>query len=178
MGKKKLTPKKRRLSTYYVMQECNYQLFTESVSKELLIGAKNSIANQKKADYILARLELSDLKNQHPNLLSGGQKQRLSIAVSYMQERNIVCFDEPTSGLDYSNMMNVKNLIHNMAQSGKGIIVISHDYEFLANSCTHILEMHDKAAPHLYALNESTSEKLYNNFKPYIPKNPKEVLQC
>ncbi|MFR1639404.1 MAG: ATP-binding cassette domain-containing protein [Eggerthellaceae bacterium] len=73
-------------------------------------------------------------EDRHPASLSGGQKQRLSIAVAYMKDAKVVCLDEPTS-IGLASMMGVAQLLRDLAEEGRGIVVITHDYEFLLAAC-------------------------------------------
>ncbi len=140
---KKYKAKDRIKNTYFVMQDSDYQLFTESVENEIYLGSKKDPNYEEKGIEILKIMGLYDYIKRHPASLSGGQKQRLSIALSYMKDADIICFDEPTSGLDYKSMINVSNLLKSLANQGKAIVVITHDYEFLANCCTSIFDMED-----------------------------------
>ncbi len=110
-----------------VMQDVNYQLFTESVAEEMSIITDD----EKKKEGILRELGLWKKRDFHPQSLSGGEKQRLSIALCKASKKPVVIFDEPTSGLCKRNMMKIIEFIHEMAEEGKKIIIITHDYEFI-----------------------------------------------
>lgn len=133
-----MNSKTRVRDTFLVMQSSDYQLFTESVEKELFLGNDGNEELQKKGRMLLERMGLLDYRQQHPASMSGGQKQRLCIAVACMKDTDVICFDEPTSGLDYSSMVNVSSLLHELAEQGKTLLVTTHDYEFLMHTCTHI----------------------------------------
>ncbi len=156
-----IKPKTRVKNTYLVMQDSDYQLFTESVEKELYLGNRKDSALLEKGSRILKRMGLSEFMERHPASLSGGQKQRLCIAVSYMKNAGIICFDEPTSGLDYPNMKSVTALLREMAADGKTILLISHDYEFLLSACTHICHLEKGTVADYFAVSEGTTSKLY-----------------
>jgi energy-coupling factor transport system ATP-binding protein len=125
--------------SYLVMQDVNYELFAESVEKECVFGIREPDITL--ADATLEELELEPFRQWHPNTLSGGQKQRLAVAVSMVCGKEILVFDEPTSGLDYDNMMRVAKLIDHLAQMGKIVFVTTHDYEFMCQTCNHILHL-------------------------------------
>lgn len=110
-----------------VMQDVNYQLFTESVWQELSLASND---DDKKTE-ALSELGLLDKKEAHPQSLSGGEKQRLAIALCKVSKKPIVVLDEPTSGLCKKNMMKIINFIHTMQKDGKTIFIITHDYEFI-----------------------------------------------
>ncbi|MDO4338915.1 MAG: energy-coupling factor ABC transporter ATP-binding protein [Eubacteriales bacterium] len=136
-----LSQKQRAGKIYLVMQEPGYQLFADSVEKELTVsfGRKTSEADRKRAEQLLEHLALAEKKERHPLSLSGGEKQRLSVAAALMQDARILFLDEPTSGLDLENMNRVSALLERLRSEGKTAFVITHDYEFLLNTCGRVL---------------------------------------
>lgn len=136
-----LSLKQRAGKIYLVMQEPGYQLFADSVEKELRVsfGHKKSDADKERAKQLLEQLGLSEKKERHPLSLSGGEKQRLSVAAALMQAAHIFFLDEPTSGLDLENMNRVSALLSDLRSEGKTVFVITHDYEFLLNTCDRVL---------------------------------------
>lgn len=138
---KKTKSRYRIEKTYYVMQDSDYQLFTESVESEIFLGEKKTLEYNQKGMEVLELMGLSDYLQRHPASLSGGQKQRLSIAISFMKKADIICFDEPTSGLDYNSMLRIVELFKQLSDMGKGIIVATHDLEFTSACCTSVYIM-------------------------------------
>ncbi|MBF0714148.1 ABC transporter ATP-binding protein [Gemella sp. GH3] len=121
---------------FQVMQDVNYQLFTNSVVNELKLGCKDF----DNFDYVIDKLNIRNILDRHPNTLSGGEKQRVVIASAILSEKKILIFDEPTSGLDYKNMIYLSNLIRNVSKENDVVIfVITHDYEFLCNVADSVL---------------------------------------
>jgi len=146
---KKQSAKARLSSSYLVMQDVGYQLFTESVVEEVELG-KNKIRKKKElqenssspaTEEILQFMNLSDLKERHPLSLSGGQKQRVSIACAISADANIIIMDEPTSGMDYFHMKETASIINKLLTPEKLIIIISHDVEFLSYVADEIMVM-------------------------------------
>lgn len=88
---------------------------------------------------LLKKYNLPNMKNRHPLTLSGGQKQRLTIAAAEVLNKDAFIFDEPTSGLDADSMYLVSDRLKELQKSGKIVIVITHDYEFLMETCTDVL---------------------------------------
>ncbi|GMQ57472.1 hypothetical protein AN1V17_18670 [Vallitalea sediminicola] len=82
-----------------------------------------------------------DFIERHPLSLSGGQKQRLSVAISKLSDKKIIVFDEPTSGLDLKGMYQVSKLMSSLAEKGKIVFVITHDYELVMSSCTRVINL-------------------------------------
>ena len=119
-----------------VMQDVNYQLFTESVEMEMAIVSDDKSLIEKS----LLALNLADKKDRHPQRLSGGEKQRLALGLAMTSPKEIAILDEPTSGLCYENMQRLIDIIKQMKIAGKTIIIISHDYEFIKNTDENIVE--------------------------------------
>ena len=161
----KAKPKQRIKSTYLVMQDSDYQLFTESVENEIYLGVKEDAELKKRGQNILEQMDLTDHLEKHPASLSGGQKQRLCIAVAYLKDADIICFDEPTSGLDYASMQRVKDLFEKMSADGKTILVISHDYEFILATCTSIMSVQDNRVCDVFSLYEKNRKKLIKSMQ-------------
>jgi energy-coupling factor transport system ATP-binding protein len=85
---------------------------------------------------ILQSLGLLDLADCHPQALSGGQKQRLAIACALVRDPDFLILDEPTSGMDAGNMNRLAGLLQEFAARGRGVVVVTHDAQFLAKSCS------------------------------------------
>ena len=130
----------RKQFVFLVMQDPNYQLFSDSVVGEMALTASGDTPDSDEVRRILSVLELTDVRDRHPLSLSGGQKQRLCIALAALSPARILLFDEPTSGLDFGNMNRVANMLKELSKK-KAIIVISHDNEFLNLVCTRIMSL-------------------------------------
>lgn len=136
---KVMSEKMRRKQCFLVMQDVNHQLFSESVWEECkLSGAdlKDSVIESE-----LRLMGLLSYANTHPMALSGGQKQRLAIVTAILSDKKILIFDEPTSGLDYANMIAVATRIKSLSNSGRIIIVVTHDKEFMLSACDRVLKI-------------------------------------
>ncbi|MBP2624004.1 ABC transporter ATP-binding protein [Streptococcus oricebi] len=119
-----------------VMQDVNYQLFTESVWSEISIVSQDDEA--KKA--ALAQLNLLDKVDRHPQSLSGGEKQRLLLAMARVADKPLLVFDEPTSGLCRGQMEQLIDNLHQFVDQGKTIILVTHDYELIQKAGGQIIE--------------------------------------
>lgn len=157
----KVTNSKERLNkTYFVMQDSDYQLYGESVFEELFIGIDRTYTMEQYAKNILKELGLNDLINRHPASLSGGQKQRVVIGASFMKNGSILLLDEPTSGLDYENMKKLSSILIEESKKGKIICIISHDYQFLKESCDRIINIDEGTIKNDFDIN-SNEDFLY-----------------
>lgn len=123
----------------FVMQDADYQLFTESVNAELHFARESTPELEERIGEVLDALGLAPLSAAHPMTLSGGQKQRLTIACALTGAARVVLFDEPTSGLDGGNMREVARLVRWLANQGRHVLVVTHDFEFIACACDRAL---------------------------------------
>ena len=126
-----------RKHTYYCSNDTGTQFFTESVSKELLLGTKYDAENLENSKKLLKDMCLYEYKDSHPASLSGGQKQRLAVCCALLSGKNILILDEPTSGLDAENMFLVARELKKAAEKEKTIFVITHDEEFMDTCCEY-----------------------------------------
>lgn len=131
--------------SYFVFQDSDYQLFSESVLDEMLLGLPvgDKEKNREKAISILRDLGLEKYIDKHPFALSRGEKQRLTIACGMMKEAKIFIYDEPTSGCDRESMTAISILIKKQIQKGVTVLIISHDLEFLANTVNSVWIIED-----------------------------------
>ncbi len=67
--------------------------------------------------------------NHYPKQLSGGEKQRVSVARSLINNPQIIFADEPTGNLDSKTGEQVMNLLRELADKGKSVVVVSHNPE-------------------------------------------------
>ncbi|MDU4315933.1 MAG: energy-coupling factor ABC transporter ATP-binding protein [Bifidobacterium longum] len=127
---------------FLVMQDVNYQLFSDSVREELLIGLDETDAGiTAQANQVMADLDFAAFAERHPMSLSGGQKQRVAIGSALMCGKDLIILDEPTSGLDRYHMEQVGELLRQLASQGKAILVVTHDEELAAGWCDRIVNL-------------------------------------
>jgi ABC-2 type transport system ATP-binding protein len=87
---------------------------------------------------LVAELGLEDKMNAYFDNLSGGQKQRLSIAMSLVNDPEIVFFDELTSGLDPQARRTIWEMVENVRDKGKTVILVTHFMEEAERLCDRI----------------------------------------
>ena len=146
---------------FLVMQDMDYQFFTESVESEMKFGSADN--DLEKINSLLMKLGLIEFKDKIPFELSGGQKQRLLIAISALANVNLLMFDEPTSGLDYVNMTKVSGILKDLSKNS-ALIVATHDIEFLYKTCNRIVYLDDKVIKEDFYLNLENKKKVNNIF--------------
>ncbi|MBI2755893.1 MAG: amino acid ABC transporter ATP-binding protein [Chloroflexi bacterium] len=90
---------------------------------------------------LLARVGLSDKRDEYPSRLSGGQKQRVAIARSLAMEPEVVLFDEPTSALDPELHEEVLQAMRELAREGMTMVVVTHEVRFAREVADRVLFM-------------------------------------
>lgn len=153
--------KKRLGKIYFVMQDSDYQLFSDSVLHELKLGKEKEIPDDR-CEEILTSLNLWEWRDAHPAALSRGQKQRLTIADAIAGSAEVIFFDEPTSGLDGRNMIKVSRRLRELAEAGKIIFVVTHDYELLIHACSRIVHLSDGVIAEDFQLTDDKLGRLEN----------------
>ena len=135
-------PKALMKQSFLVMQDVNYQLFSDSVEEEVLLGVEES----DRAPAVLEALGLLEVKDRHPMSLSGGQKQRTAIASAMLSDKEFIILDEPTSGLDHYHMEQVGALLRQLKLQQRAVLVITHDEELAADWCDRIYNLDQEDA--------------------------------
>ena len=127
-----------------VFQYPEYQLFEETVEKDIAFGAKNLGLDDKeisaRVDDAMKKVDLNfEIKNVSPFELSGGQKRRVAIAGILVLKPKYLILDEPTAGLDPKAKKNLLEEIKKIRKSGTTIIFVSHSMEDIANLANKVL---------------------------------------
>ena len=136
-----------RFSVGLVMQYPEYQLFEETVRKDIAFGPANQGLKGKELEERVAmaadavRLPAS-LLDASPFELSGGEKRRAAIAGVIAMEPELLILDEPTAGLDPGGRREILDLIAAYRKrEGKSILFVSHSMDTVAEVCSRILVM-------------------------------------
>jgi putative ABC transport system ATP-binding protein len=106
----------------------------ENVMAPLLYQGVSSKQAKQAATEMLTKLGLGDRLNFDRNRLSGGQQQRVAIARALVTSPDIVLADEPTGALDSKTGAQVIELLQELNQEGRTIILITHDLEIAASA--------------------------------------------
>lgn len=86
---------------------------------------------------------LLDLTDRSVDTLSGGQRQRAWIAMALAQETNILLLDEPTTYLDLAHQLEVLDLLCQLNEEGKTIVMVLHDLNHAASYADHLIALSD-----------------------------------
>ena len=134
-----------RKKTAFVFQ--NYNLFRnrtalENVTEGLIVGRKMPKAQAViKARQALEKVGMLDRENHYPHQLSGGQQQRVAIARAIATDPEIIYFDEPTSALDPELTGEVLAVMHQLADEGMTMLVVTHEMGFAKNVSNKVVFM-------------------------------------
>ena len=127
-------PKQLQKQVMFIMQEAEFQFFTNSVMHELQYGNKVTPEFTKKAEALLISTGMWECRDRHPFSLSGGQMQKLTLMMAYLSDKPIVILDEPTAGQDAQSLEKCAALIREMSKE-KTVLIITHDLELIAKAC-------------------------------------------
>ena len=92
---------------------------------------------------LLEKVGLAEKAKQYPDQLSGGQKQRVAIARALAMDPEVMLFDEPTSALDPEMVDEVLTVMHDLADSGMTMVVVTHEMGFAHEVADQIWFMAD-----------------------------------
>ena len=114
----------------------NFNLFGHLTVLQNLVEAPVGVLGLTKAEAAararaqLRRVGLGDREDAYPRQLSGGQQQRVAIARALAMEPKLLLFDEPTSALDPELVGEVLAVMHDLAQAGQTMVVVTHEIAF------------------------------------------------
>ena len=127
-----------RKNSLFIMQEAEFQFFTNSVINELKYGHKDTPEICAEIERLLKRFGMWEYRNRHPFSLSGGQMQKLTLMLACLSSKPIIILDEPTAGLDAKSLKSCVALIQEM-QKKKMILIITHDLELISQVCNRCI---------------------------------------
>ena len=119
-----------------VFQFPEYQLFSETVLKDVMFGPKNfGFSEEEAKERAIKALKDVGIPESYfdksPFELSGGEKRRVAIAGIIASEPDILILDEPTAGLDPKGKKEILELIAAYHKTGKTVIVVTHDMDIV-----------------------------------------------
>lgn len=161
---RKLTDKQldkyRKNKVGFVFQSFNlisHLSILDNVTLSLTLSNVNEKEKVERATKILERVGLSDQLKKKPNQLSGGQKQRVAIARALINDPEIIIADEPTGALDSETSMQILEILKEIADNGKLVIMVTHS-EKVASISSRVVEIADGRI-----INDYTNENYKKN---------------
>ena len=125
--------------SFFLLPGLNAQ---ENVAEGLLYQGISRSDRLLKAGEVLEKVGLGDRLTHLPKELSGGQQQRVAIARALVQDPAFVLADEPTGNLDKESGINILNILKDLNNQGKTVIMITHNQEH-ANMFKKVVELVD-----------------------------------
>lgn len=125
----------------------NFNLFN---NKTVLQNVMEGLISVKKIDKkkseeislkILKKVNMEIKRDTYPKNLSGGQKQRVSIARAIALEPKVILFDEPTSALDPEMVLEVLNVIKELAKEHTTMVIVTHELSFARDIADKVIFM-------------------------------------
>lgn len=156
-----------------VFQFPEYQLFAETILKDVMFGPKNFGLKEEEAK----KLAIESLKDvgipesyfeKSPFELSGGEKRRVAIAGIIASNPDVLVLDEPTAGLDPNGKKEIMALVKKFHENGKTIIIVTHDMDLVLNFAKTVIVLNDAKL-----IEVTTPQKLFNS--PNLEKYSLEI---
>ena len=142
-----------RFQVGLVFQYPEYQLFEETIYKDIAFGPKNMGLDEREVDRRVREAAQfvglrEDMLEKSPFELSGGQKRRVALAGVLAMEPEVLVLDEPTAGLDPAGRENLMANIRDYHRNkGKTIILVSHSMDEIARNVDRILVLKNAHVP-------------------------------
>ena len=156
-----------------VFQFPEYQLFAETILKDVMFGPKNFGMKDEEAKEVAIK-SLKDVGipegyfEKSPFELSGGEKRRVAIAGIIASNPDVLVLDEPTAGLDPNGKKEIMALVKKFHENGKTIIIVTHDMDLVLNFAKTVIVLNDAKI-----IEVTTPQKLFNS--PNLEKYSLEI---
>lgn len=122
-----------------LLETPNFYPYLSAVDNLVVVAKIKGMTDyMERIETVLERVNLAERKNSKFKTYSLGMKQRLAIASAMLSDPEVLVLDEPTNGLDPEGIAEIRNLINEIADSGKTIIIASHILDEIEKVCTHV----------------------------------------
>jgi energy-coupling factor transport system ATP-binding protein len=143
----RLSPRALAEHAGFVFQNPEHQFVADSVYDEVAFGLRRlgvgPEAREEQVRSMLAAFSLLEKQRANPFELSQGEKRRLSVATMLVMSPRLLFLDEPTFGQDVETAGELALRFRNMADSGMGLVLISHDLDLLWRIADRVLLLHE-----------------------------------
>ena len=130
-------------SVGYVFQNPDHALFLTTVREEIAYGlGYQQLSDSEREERILEALTEFDLEaiaDQHPASFGRGTRRMIVLAAAWAMSPDLLVLDEPTGGLDHRLTSKLMKILSAYVQTGRSVLLISHDMQLIANSCPRVL---------------------------------------
>mgnify|MGYP006343893027 CR=1 FL=1 len=148
-----------------------------SAEKNLQIVAEIKEASYSRIDEVLALVGLLERKKDVFSTFSLGMKQRLAIASALLNNPEVLILDEPTNGLDPEGIIQIREIILQIAQQGITIIIASHLLDEIEKICSHVIVLKNGTAIYTGRVDQISNAKGYVELQSYQNSILLEFLQ-
>ncbi len=132
-----------------VFQFPESQLFAETVAQDVAFGPTNvgldpeSVESRVAGALAAVHLPVEEYGRRSPFHLSGGERRRVAIAGVLAMDPQILVLDEPTAGLDASSTQLLTDIVRNLSQKGRSIVLVTHDMDLIARVAPRLVILAD-----------------------------------
>ncbi|PPG15337.1 ectoine/hydroxyectoine ABC transporter ATP-binding protein EhuA [Rathayibacter sp. AY1C6] len=137
---------RQRARIGFVFQSFNlfpHLTILENVTEAPISQGQPPAEARERARALLEHVRLADKATAYPRQLSGGQQQRVAIARALALDPEVILFDEPTSALDPELVGEVLQVIRSLAESGRTLIVVTHEIGFAREVADRVVFVDD-----------------------------------
>ncbi|MFN5718814.1 MAG: ATP-binding cassette domain-containing protein, partial [Bradyrhizobium sp.] len=145
-------------------------ILADDVRKNVTLASLRQVADRGVIDDVVELKAASDYRNrmrircsdvyQEAGQLSGGNQQKVVLSKWLMTDSQVLLLDEPTRGIDVGAKYEIYCIINELAEAGKGVVVISSEMPELLGICDRICVMNDGAFVGEFAKDDATQEKI------------------
>src|SRR6056297_959902 len=127
----------------------DFELLTDrSVNDNLLFvlkatGWKNKTEMKERMQEVLEKVGLGTKGYKMPHELSGGEQQRVAIARALLNDPDLILADEPTGNLDPGTTEDILNLLFDISNTGRAILMATHDYQYMKKFSSRVIICED-----------------------------------
>lgn len=136
-----------RSKVQIVFQDPDDQLFCANVEQEISFGilnlGVNEICARQKVEEVMEYLDIISFKDKPTYAISGGQKKQVSIADALVMHPEVIIFDEPCAALDPKHSLLVHDIINEVSEKGKTILISTHDMDYAYAWADEIVLFHE-----------------------------------
>ena len=157
-----------------VFQFPEYQLFSETILKDVVFGPKNfGMRDEEAKEVAIKSLKEVGIPESYfersPFELSGGEKRRVAIAGIIASSPDILVLDEPTAGLDPNGKKEIMALVKKIHETGKTVIIVTHDMDLVLNFANTVIVLSDAKLVEVTTPKELFNSDNLNKYSLEIP---------
>ncbi len=160
----------QRLRTRLSMVFQSFNLWSHKTILENIVEAPIHVLGRSKqeateqADALLHKVGMYQRRDYYPSHISGGQQQRAAIARALAMDPEVMLFDEPTSALDPELIGEVLQVMRDLAEEGRTMLVVTHEMGFARDVSSHVMFLHqgntEEFGPAREVLDNPRSERI------------------